>query len=270
MTHDCCSICLEPLIHRWSETSLPVGATDCGHVCHVECFQGWQRSREESLLSRGPCPCPVCHKPVFDFIRLYISGDTSETEQLKKELKKTKHKLKNERERRQKMQQQLRAMKPHRVRLIDLNDPPAHRDMLSPVRRNSEYTERPTRQTPFHNYHSPSCKNLDGSSLASAFGSSTDSQFPSQWAKTNTTMQPYDTSQESRTVSDCENDDIVREKFRPDPPSLQCCGTTSAFSSTSATISTEHSPTRKMTWNMQDLFFLGEISSCRIDPPCFY
>lgn len=61
------------------------------------------------MASRG-CPCPVCNVPVTEFIKLFLSGDTSESETLRKELKLVKRRLAKERAQLQHTQKQLMAL----------------------------------------------------------------------------------------------------------------------------------------------------------------
>ena len=53
------------------------------------------------------CPCPVCNQPIEDFVRLYISGDSSENDRLKRELVSVKRKLAHERSQLQQAKQEL-------------------------------------------------------------------------------------------------------------------------------------------------------------------
>ena len=110
MSQDCCSICLEALIQISDEQSRPIGAASCGHCLHCECFFRWKATKSNPYYEDDDddeCPCPVCNKPIEEFVRLYISGDMSENERLKKELKSVKRKLAHERARLQQAQHQL-------------------------------------------------------------------------------------------------------------------------------------------------------------------
>ena len=110
MSQDCCSICLEPLIHFSGDRSArPIGAASCGHCLHVECFARWKESKSNPFYDEDDdeCPCPNCNQPIHEFVRLYISGDSTENDRLKKELKYTKRKLAHERSRLQQAQQDL-------------------------------------------------------------------------------------------------------------------------------------------------------------------
>ena len=112
-------------------------------------------SREERPLARGFCPCPVCHKPVEEFIRLYVSADKSENERLQTELKQLKQKLKNERGLRKLVQQKLLEVSNERAseraaeerkRVVLEEDPPAHLDQLSPRQELSKREGRDSRR----------------------------------------------------------------------------------------------------------------------------
>ena len=64
--------------------------------------QDWYRG----VASRG-CPCPVCNVPVNEFIKLFLTGDSSENETLRKELKLVKRRLAKERAELEKTRQEL-------------------------------------------------------------------------------------------------------------------------------------------------------------------
>jgi len=112
MSQDCCSICLEALIPFSTNHCRPIGAASCGHCLHTECFQRWYESKSNPFFDGenedSDYPCPVCNRPIQEFVRLYISGDKSENERLRKELKTVKRKLANERLRLQQVERHLK------------------------------------------------------------------------------------------------------------------------------------------------------------------
>lgn len=141
MTNDTCSICLEPLLHYSNGSLVPIGASLCGHCFHCDCFWRWDEAKRRQdwrrgLASRG-CPCPVCNVHVDEFIKLFISGDSSENERLRKELKELKQRLAKELKELEKTRKELKVLEQSHAKQDD-EAPQTSRGMLDSSRRTLE------------------------------------------------------------------------------------------------------------------------------------
>lgn len=220
MSQDCCSICLEPLIHfSGGRSARPIGASSCGHCLHVECFARWKESKSNPFYEDDDdeCPCPNCNQPIHEFVRLYISGDKTENDRLKKELKLVKRKLAHERSRLQQTQRNLLQLVTADAGRVPRN---SERSSARRTSHNMERTETPVTRGSSGSNRSISLHRSESNSDRRVQASSQDQS--SRYRRHESCPSYFDSGSDAdreRPVDPEPATTAVVQEARPDPPS---------------------------------------------------